>query len=141
MYKIIAYLRRIGKSLFSRVNQGVSFLEKEDIFIALVIVLVAFSSFGLGRLSAIGGNREPVKITIPENTFSSAAPVKAIPSPKSPGEEGAESNVLASKGGSKYYFPWCGGVSRIKKENLVSFATPREAEQSGYTLAANCAPR
>ena len=141
MHKIINYLRGIGNTLRSRARLGASFLEREDIFTVSIIVLVAFSSFGLGRLSATGERREPVKITFPENVLSSAAPVNAVSLPRADAGEGINSGVLASKGGSKYYFPWCGGIERIKKENLVSFATPGEAEQYGYTLAANCVPR
>ncbi len=45
---------------------------------------------------------------------------------------------VASKNGTRYYLPRCGGVSRIKEENKVWFATKSEAEAAGYTPAANC---
>ena len=47
-------------------------------------------------------------------------------------------SVVASKNGTKYYFPWCGGLSRISPQNKVTFASSKEAEQAGYTIAANC---
>jgi hypothetical protein len=46
--------------------------------------------------------------------------------------------VLASKSGSRYYFPNCSGVNRIKKENLVYFKSVKDAELKGLTLAKNC---
>lgn len=50
--------------------------------------------------------------------------------------EGGE--VVASKSGTKYYFPWCGTAKRIKEENKVWFASRAEAEAAGYEPAANC---
>jgi len=137
MHKIIDYLREIGNTLSSQARAGVAFLEREDIFVAAIVILVAFSSFGLGRLSAIEEKRPAVKITLPDS--SPAASAKVALSPKTAPKEAVSSGVVASKNGSRYYFPWCGGIERIKKENIVSFATPKEAEQSGYSLAANCA--
>ncbi len=48
-------------------------------------------------------------------------------------------SVFGSKTGKKYYFPWCGGLSRIKPENRVEFASASVAVSSGYTPAKNCA--
>lgn len=47
--------------------------------------------------------------------------------------------LVASKSGSKYYFPECAGAKRIKAENQVWFASKEEAESAGYSKAANCA--
>jgi hypothetical protein len=51
---------------------------------------------------------------------------------------GLKYEVLASKSGTRYYFPNCSGVKRIKTENLVYFKTVEEAEKKGLTLAKNC---
>ncbi len=47
-------------------------------------------------------------------------------------------NIVASKSGKRYYYLNCSGVSRIKEENKVYFASEQEAEAAGLTLAANC---
>jgi hypothetical protein len=46
--------------------------------------------------------------------------------------------IAASKTGTKYYYQNCAGLGRIKPENLTFFASERQAEGAGYTLARNC---
>jgi len=46
--------------------------------------------------------------------------------------------IAASKNGTKYYYQNCTGLGRIKPENLTFFASERQAEGVGYTLAKNC---
>jgi hypothetical protein len=46
--------------------------------------------------------------------------------------------VFASKNGKTYYFPWCAGLSRIKKANIVSFESQDEAINRGFRLAKGC---
>ena len=46
--------------------------------------------------------------------------------------------VAASRNGTRYYYPWCGGLSRIKEANKVWFKTVEAAEQAGYTIASGC---
>jgi methylphosphotriester-DNA--protein-cysteine methyltransferase len=45
---------------------------------------------------------------------------------------------VASKSGKAYHLPWCSGAQRIKEANKIYFASKAEAEQAGYTPAANC---
>ena len=47
-------------------------------------------------------------------------------------------SVVASKSGKKYYFHWCSGVNRIKKENRVYFETELDAQSRGLTLSSTC---
>jgi hypothetical protein len=117
-------------------------------YTALIILLVGFSSFGLGRLSVINENREPIiveengaeilstdssdvsagKVTAQTASVAQSSPVALTPGGK----------VVASKNGTKYYFPWCGGVSKIAETNKVWFNSEAEAKAKGYTPAANC---
>ena len=46
--------------------------------------------------------------------------------------------VAASRNGKRYYYPWCGGLSRIKQANLIWFSSEQSAESAGYTIAAGC---
>lgn len=107
-----------------------------------VVVLVGLSAFGLGRLSASTGSRG-LTIRLPDGTVQSAvayqATGKSAPAPAAvktvPASQG---KLVASKSGTKYYLPTCSGVSKIKEENKVWFATVGEAQAAGYTAAANC---
>lgn len=129
------------------------------LFLALVIILVASLSFGLGRLSG-GKDNSPIKISFdpavtallsPSNegkpqtasaveAFKGSVPSistqenssQVVPGPRSTG------GVVASKNGSKYHFSYCPGAKQIKEANKIYFDTPAAAEASGFTLAANC---
>ncbi|KKR46535.1 MAG: Endonuclease I [Parcubacteria group bacterium GW2011_GWA1_40_21] len=111
-----------------------------DFFTAVVIILVAFAGFGLGRLSALEGKKMPILIERSSSSLSStneAIPNKNTVSIKTT-QNPSEKSFVAAKSGTKYYFPWCGGVSRIKEENKIWFASETEATKAGYQPAANC---
>ena len=98
--------------------------------ILAILVLVAFLSFGLGRLSVIYGEKGEFRIEYPENQQSAAyQAVENTPEVR---------NYVASKSGAKYHLPWCSGAQTIKEENKIYFATKKEAEASGYEPAKNC---
>ena len=113
---------------------------RADFFTAIVIILVAFAGFGLGRLSALEGKKSPIlieksyapEILSGDNVFDEKLTIaKTI-------QNSTEKSFVAAKSGTRYYFPWCGGVSRIKEENKVWFASEAEARKAGFTPAANC---
>lgn len=112
-----------------------------DFFTAIVIILVAFAGFGLGRLSALEGKKSP--ILIEKNQSFSPASNEIIPNEKLTSaktiQNSSEKSFVAAKSGTRYYFPWCGGVSRIKEENKIWFASEAEARKAGFVPAANCA--
>ena len=120
---------------------------ENDLVIIIVIILVALISFGLGRLSSLRENKTPITID-PSTSFDSAQDkslgVKNLTNaagegtPATSATAQGEKILVASKNGSKYYYQWCSGVSRIKEENKVWFASKEEAEKAGYTPAANC---
>lgn len=99
--------------------------RKDDVYVFLVIVLVALLSFGIGRLSVENGREGEFKILYPEEQTASVI-------------LGGSGGYVASKNGSTYSLPWCGTVSRIKPENLIRFATKKEAEQAGYQPSKTC---
>jgi len=136
------------KFLRHKVSDSVNLGESADrYYIAAVILLVGFSSFGLGRLSVLSDNVEPVSIeengqVLSSNTLDNtdqvslnqtASVAESIPAVLSVGGK-----VVASKNGTKYYFPWCGGVSKIAETNKVWFNSEAEAKAKGYGPAANC---
>lgn len=123
-------------------------LLERNTFVALVVLLSVFSAFALGRLSAMEENRTPAKITFPEERTTAATvisktvpaqPVRVpvpIPQPQTMEEGGGE--YVGSRNGTKYHLPWCSGAKRISEKNKIRFASKEEAENAGYTPAANC---
>ena len=116
---------------------------RADFFTVIVIILVAFGSFGLGRLSSLEGKKSP--ILIERNLLLSSLPdeiVQNVPNKNLTDSKKSQNNsprsFVASKSGKKYYLPWCGGVSNIKEENKIWFSSEAEAKKSGYTPASNC---
>ena len=114
----------------------------DDLFLGLIIILVAFGSFGLGRLSKIEGSKVPIRIeNTPEITteaFSGKVPADTVKASTALTSSTSREGLVASKNGTKYYYPWCSGVSRISPANLIHFATKAEAEARGYTASATC---
>jgi len=91
----------------------------------LLIFLVAFSSFGLGRLSATEQARPAVSVH--------SAPIETEPRGMAIG-----GLIVASRYGSAYHYPWCAGAVQIKQENQVWFASEEAAQKAGYTPSKNC---
>jgi hypothetical protein len=96
----------------------------------MLVALCTLTGFGLGRLSKIADRKTPITIELPTN------------SPMN-GDLGANilnsiEKYVASKNGTKYYYPWCDGVKKISPKNLVEFKSKEEAESAGFTKAANC---
>ncbi len=113
--------------------------NSKDIFLALIIFLTAIISFGLGRLSRLEEAKTPITIEQPTaaKDESSAAVATKIQSQNSKSAiQGGE--VVASKNGTKYHFPWCAGAQSIKAENKITFPSAEEARKTGYTPASNC---
>lgn len=90
-----------------------------------IVFLVAFASFGLGRLSALEGSRSPVSIT----QSAGAAVSGALP---------LGGQFVAARTGAVYYFPWCSGATKILPKNQVWFSTEKDAQKAGYRAAKNC---
>ena len=119
---------------------------KEDLFVALLIVIVGLASFGLGKLSSLENEKTPISITdnqgVVYNAISAAisntsAGSNVVNSTNVPATTG-KGIVFSSKSGTKYYYPWCSGAARIKDANRVWFNTIDEAKSAGLTPAANC---
>jgi len=97
------------------------------------VILACLLSYGLGRLSKIESSRLPVTITAVDAS-SSIQMVTAV-------AVTADRQIVASKKGTKYYYPWCGGVKNIKAENRITFDSEAAAKTAGYSIAANCSNR
>lgn len=120
---------------------------KYNLFIALLIVLVGTASFGLGRLSKTSLSHGDIRILTPQNASANVLGSVSVSEntkstqPELPenvyvGESGGE--VVASKSGTKYHYPWCAGAKQISEKNKITFVSIEEARKAGYTPAANC---
>ncbi len=123
-------------------------LEKiKPFYLPLLFIVLASIFFALGRLSAGSSDKTPISIgygnealiiasqgttTVKEPTSSKSITSISATEVKTDGE------VIGSKSGKKYYFPWCGTVKRIKPENQVHFTSISEAKSAGFTPGGNC---
>lgn len=113
----------------------------DDLFFSLIIILVAFGAFGLGRLSKIEDSRVPIRIEnepeITADTFSSTNNTKEVTT--TPAVPTTNTNQLVgSKNGKKYYYIWCAGAQKITEANRRHFSSVEDATVQGYTPASNC---
>jgi hypothetical protein len=97
-------------------------------FRPICIILLAFLCLGVWQIHAENIQKTGLKIekmVLDQNNSQTT-------------DVGLSQTVIGSKTGSKYYFPWCGALKRIKLENQISFASPELAQAAGYTPASNC---
>ena len=104
--------------------------------------LMAIGVFGLGRLYGQGEMIADIQlitqeISKPEITPSKPTTFKPVTEPagERPPQEG---QVVASKNGTKFHYPWCPGAKQIKTENKIFFTSESQAITAGFTKAANC---
>ena len=115
---------------------------KDDLLIVLLIVLVGTVSFGLGKLSSLEKKKVPISILKTREAILSSVAENSTNTNDSDSSAKAQTQgkgiVVASKAGTKYYYPWCSGVSRIKEENKVWFLSIEDAKFAGLTPASGC---
>ena len=114
--------------------------NSREVYTVFLILLVGFCSFGLGRLSKLEESRLPIQL---ESALAETASAAVAPSVVSPSSEAtvplvSGGQLVASKSGEKYHFPWCSGTQRISEANKIWFNSIEEARKAGYTPASNC---
>lgn len=136
--KIKSYLANFKDQIYSQ-EKGLKI--KDDLYIILMIMLVGTASFGLGKISSFEKNKTPISV-LKTKEYMYASALSADSSNIKNDTQNPSSNtsgmLVASKSGTKYYYPWCTGVSRIKEENKVWFNSVEEARAKGLTPASNC---
>lgn len=130
-----------GGELLTKLRGGGS---ASKYYTATVVILVGLSSFGLGRLSVLEDSREPITIEqdgavssiilAPIANTQGASVAPSISTSKV--AQQASGQIVASKNGTKYYFPWCS--SNIAERNKVWFNSEADARAKGYQPASNC---
>ena len=114
----------------------------KDVLAVSILVLASLSSFGLGVLvgreagqqDSFSAERIPL---LPASLSASVEEASTAPAP-APSTLPAGGQVVASKNGTKYYFPWCGGAARLSEATKIWFASAEEAQAHGYAPALNC---
>ena len=104
---------------------------------AVIIISFMVISFELGTLTPNKQKHHDI-YKIPayfEPIFNKDNQIKGNLEQSSSQEKG---QYVASKNGTKYYFVWCSGVSRIKDENKVFFQKKEDAEVLGYEPSSTC---
>lgn len=117
-------------------TQGAFF--KGPVFYIVVVLLVVAGLFGLGKLTTLNDNKEPIKIESQASLHSKDA-VAAVQNPSAePTTVEGGGEFVASKNGKKYFSLTCGAAKTIKAENRIYFATQDEAKKAGYEPSAMC---
>ena len=111
---------------------------RRDTFVVILIVLVGLGSFGLGKISAKEKGGGDIQIIKSEENLIFKPQIGESESTKVSTQSPSQGMLVASKSGTKYYFPWCSGVARIKEENKVWFQSYEEARSRGLTPASGC---
>ena len=93
----------------------------QDVLLVTILILACSLSFGLGYLAGKDAGQ------------GSQASLETSPLVAS-----STSQVVASKNGTKYYYPWCAGVDRITDANKIWFDSASVAQTQGYAPASNC---
>ncbi len=136
----IADIRKVGKRYAALLQperlRTIANQIPRDVILVAVILLSSSVTFGLGILTGEQlGQGGVIVETLPLAT-STANTVDTAPA-ITPAILNA-GRVVASKNGSKYYFPWCGGAKRLSTAHKIWFASAAQARIHGYTKAANC---
>lgn len=126
-------------------------LEKIKPFYNLLLILVISSIFfALGRLSIektaqysdnsikIGNIKDEQVAQVIKSMNSENPEISPNATSTQTDDYSTKAEVIGSKSGKKYYFPWCGTVKRIKHENQIKFQSIEEAKVAGFTPGGNC---
>ncbi len=135
----IALYRHQGKAFMRRIGES-------GLLVYLSLGLSVLGAFALGRIYGLGEYTCAISFTEKniaqenlEKMESTDNPAEGSKTPLiAPEGQGGGSEVTASRNGTKYYFPWCSGVARIKEENKITFPDENSAKSAGYSKAANC---
>lgn len=118
---VCAIIKYMLRELLKKVKE-----KENDLFIVLVLILVAIIGFALGRISAI-------KYSSQYKINASSVDMPNLETLNQPA-----SAFVGSKEGSVYHLISCPGAKSIKQENKIFFGDEEEAKRAGYRPAANC---
>jgi len=121
--------------------------NQADMAIVIGFILVALIAFGAGRLATPEIVRNPIIIEEPAASSTNDILSNVSQSLNAAAGQGmqniaqnAKGMFVASKSGTKYYWPWCSWAERIKPENQRWFNSEKEAQTAGYSPSV-CIPQ
>jgi hypothetical protein len=106
-------------------------------FLGLIIYLT-LSSPAVTIAQSGPQNEPPAGFVGDRKGGNGSIPLQSDNTTKNIDSQGKETQIVASKNGTRYYLPHCSGINRIKIANRVYFASVSLAEKAGYTKAKNC---
>ena len=133
MFNMLSEIKNLCKRIIEWIKTN-----NRELYLMVVIILVATISFGLGRLSKIREEKTPITIENVAVATSTEIIANTPNSQRATLTVGANKIFVASRNGKKYYYVWCDSSQKIKESNKVWFSTKEEAEKSGYQPATNC---
>lgn len=117
-----------------KINSWSGTLSRPDVTVVIVVFGLSITGFALGYHA--GAHRFVPVVTVKDNSCVPLITESTIKNAESLAQ--GTSTIVASKTGSRYYFIWCSGASRIALKNRVYFKTAEEAEKKGLTKASGC---
>jgi len=127
-------VNRIIRYFQDKINSFSRTLSRPDVVVIIVVLGLSMTGFALGYHA--GTHRIAPVVTVQDN--SCIAPITNLTIKNAEALAQGTSTIVASKSGTRYYYVWCSGASRIALKNRVYFATVSEAEKKGYTKASGC---
>lgn len=101
--------------------------REHELFLIAVVFLLSIFLLGAIRLTLLWrATGRTAEIRVEESAF----PVPPL--------SAAIKNFMASINGKKYYPAGCKAANSINKENIIWFASEKEAREMGYTPSAQC---
>jgi hypothetical protein len=119
-----------------KIKSFIGLLDRKDVYMALLIIFTAITSYTVGLLSGKNSTDTPVTIRNAGAVMSATIPPSQEKTTTIP--HTSQGLYVGSKSGTKYHLPTCSGAQRISEANKVWFASKAEAEKAGYTPALNC---
>lgn len=110
--------------------------NRKDIFLFTAVALISLSSFALGRLTAPRIPQTPIQFREIDARAQFFSTSTLGVGESSDTNQGAQ--LVASKNGKYYYYPWCPGADRLSEKNKITFSSADEARAKGYAPSSNC---
>lgn len=110
--------------------------NQKDVILFAGVALISLSSFALGRLTAPRIPKTPIQFREIDARaqFFGTSTQRVGESPDTNGN----TQLVASKNGKYYYYPWCPGADRLSEKNKIIFSSAEEAKAKGYAPSSNC---
>lgn len=139
----------MGRSIQGMYDNFKRLLSDDVFFYSALLVLIAISSFGLGRFSM--ATNMPKIHTLPSTsvivTKNSSQPAlqqelniplsTSTPTATAP-LKNTKKIYVGSRNGTKYHLLTCSGAQHIKETNKIFFSSKEDAQKAGYTPSNTC---